>query len=68
MRRACLGFDAAKIPLLLTNHDSFLVKLPVTKLDDEIKKSIQVLQCVNTSVLGEIQLKITVEMVLPKEI
>ena len=67
MRRACLGFDAAQIPLLLTNHDSFLVKLPVTKLDDEIKKSIQVLQCVSASVLGEIQLKITVDMVLPKE-
>ncbi|HIF9135207.1 DNA polymerase [Photobacterium damselae subsp. damselae] len=67
MRRACLGFDAAQIPLLLTNHDSFLVKLPVTKLDDEIKKSVQVLQCASTSVLGEIQLKIKVEMVLPTE-
>ncbi|MGR5452263.1 DNA polymerase [Vibrio sp. PNB22_3_1] len=65
MRRACLGFDAAQIRLLLTNHDSFLIKLPEANLETEIERADQVLGYASAAVLGNQTLKTKVEMIIP---
>jgi hypothetical protein len=65
MRRACLGFDAAKIPVLLTNHDSFLVVVSKSNLENEINNATQVLHKASAEVLGDFNLKVQVEMILP---
>jgi hypothetical protein len=64
MRRACLGFDAAKIPVLLTNHDSFLVMLPRSNLNSEINKAMSILYLASAEVLGDFNLKVSVEFTL----
>ncbi|MGS0677215.1 DNA polymerase [Shewanella sp. 125m-1] len=64
MRRACLGLDAAKIPLLLTNHDSFLVMVSKSKYDSEISKAIRVLYLASAKVLDGFNLKVSVEFTI----
>lgn len=64
MRRACLGFDAAKIPVLLTNHDSFLVVMSKRNLENEINNATQVLHNASSEVLGDFNLKVSVEFII----
>ena len=64
MRRACLGFDAAKIPLLLTNHDSFLIQVKTSNIEEEVEKAITLLEVASADVLSGFKLKTKVEMTL----
>ncbi len=68
MRRACINLDEAHIPLLLTNHDSFLVRLEVDKFHDQLERAIEALTIASDDVLKGFQLKVEVEMTLLPQI
>ncbi len=65
MRRACLALDDAQIPLLLTEHDSFLVRLEEDKYTDQLERAIKALTDASATVLGGFQLRVKVDMSLP---
>ncbi|CAE6883902.1 DNA polymerase [Vibrio sp. B1FLJ16] len=64
MRRACLEFDAAHIPLLLTNHDSFLIQVKTSNIKQELEKAKEILEVASSEVLRGFKLKAKVEMIL----
>ena len=64
MRRSCHNLDKAKIPLLLTNHDSFLVRLDEVKRNEQLELAIQALTDASATVLNDFKLKVKVEMQL----
>ncbi|MEZ9275519.1 DNA polymerase [Vibrio sp. 10N.286.54.B2] len=68
MRRACRSFDAARIPLLLTNHDSFLIQVNASNFEEELEKAKEILEVASAEVLDGFRLKAKVEMVLPRGI
>lgn len=68
MRRACRGFDAARIPLLLTNHDSFLIEVKTSNIEKELEKTIEILEVASAEVLGGFKLKAKIEMILTQGI
>ncbi|MEZ8037796.1 DNA polymerase [Vibrio splendidus] len=65
MRRACISLDEANIPLLLTNHDSFLVRLEADKFNEQLDQAIKALTVASDDVLMGFQLRVKVEMHLP---
>ncbi|MGR5531673.1 DNA polymerase [Vibrio alfacsensis] len=65
MRRACIGLDKAKIPLLLTNHDSFLIRLEQTQFSHQLNRAKQALTDAAVDVLNGFPLKVAVEMTVP---
>lgn len=68
MRRACINLDKSNIPLLLTNHDSFLVRLDQQNYPDQLSLAIQALTGAAVDVLGGFKLTVKVEMQLPSSI
>ncbi len=66
MRRACRGFDAAGIPLLTTNHDSFLIEVKTSNIEKELEKAKEILEVASAEVLGGAKLKAKVESILPR--
>ena len=67
MRRACINLDHAEIPLLLTNHDSFLVRLEIDNYQIQLNKAIQALTDAAVGVLNGFPLKVAVEMQVPSK-
>lgn len=67
MRRACLRLDDANIPLLLTNHDSFLVRLEQAQFQNQLDAATQALTDAAADVLNGFGLKVAVEMTLPSQ-
>ncbi len=67
MRRACLRLDDANIPLLLTNHDSFLVRLEQAQFQNQLDAATQALADAAADVLNGFRLKVAVEMMLPSQ-
>ncbi|MEF1191759.1 hypothetical protein QTO04_21155, partial [Vibrio parahaemolyticus] len=67
MRRACLRLDDANIPLLLTNHDSFLVRLEQAQFQNQLDAATQALTDAAADVLNGFRLKVAVEMMLPSQ-
>ncbi|WP_083938640.1 DNA polymerase [Psychromonas ossibalaenae] len=67
MRRACFNLDMVKLPVLLTNHDSFLVQLEKDKFDHQLRQAKQALTDASAKVLDGFQLKVKVEMKLPSK-
>ena len=67
MRRACFNLDKVNIPVLLTNHDSFLVQLEKDNLDHQLQLANQALTDASAEVLDGFQLKVKVEMQLPSK-
>ena len=57
MRRACLRLDDANIPLLLTNHDSFLVRLEQAQFQNQLDAATQSLTDAAADVLDGFRLK-----------
>ena len=64
LRRACLNLDDNNIPLLLTNHDSFLVRLDEANFDDQLERAIKALHDASVDVLKCFSLKVKVELTL----
>lgn len=67
MRRACFNLDDANIPLLLTNHDSFLIRLDEANLDSQLELAVKALHDASADVLHGFSLKTKVEMILPSK-
>lgn len=67
MRRACFNLDKVKLPVLLTNHDSFLVQLKKDKFDHQLRQAKQALTDASAEVLDGFKLKLKVEMNLPSK-
>ena len=67
MRRVCINLDHAEIPLLLTNHDSFLVRLEIDNYQIQLNKAIQALTDAAVDVLNGFPLKVAVEMQVPSK-
>ncbi|MFB1084382.1 DNA polymerase [Vibrio diabolicus] len=67
MRRACFNLDESNIPLLLTNHDSFLVRLDEENQDSQLELAVKALKYASTEVLHGFSLKTKVEMLLPSK-
>ncbi|UPR52516.1 DNA polymerase I [Vibrio cyclitrophicus] len=65
MRRACFNLDKAKLPVLLTNHDSFLVQLETDKYDYQLRQAKKALTDASAEVLDGFKLNVQVEMQLP---
>ncbi|MCL1056799.1 DNA polymerase [Shewanella gelidimarina] len=65
MRRACIKLDESNIPLLLTNHDSFLVRLDLEQFQVQLDRTTQALHDAAVDVLDGFSLKVAVEMQLP---
>ncbi|CAH7196723.1 DNA polymerase I [Vibrio crassostreae] len=65
MRRACFNLDKAKLPVLLTNHDSFLVRLETDKYDYQLRQAKKALTDASAEVLDGFKLNVQVEMQLP---
>jgi len=61
MRRAVIGLDEAGIDLRLTMHDSFLIRVPASKQDDEIARATKVLKHASASVLDGFSLNVKVD-------
>lgn len=68
MRRACFNLDDANIPLLLTNHDSFLVRLDEESQDSQLELAVKALNDASAEVLHGFSLKTKVEMLLPSQL
>ncbi|EKO3457803.1 hypothetical protein LIA67_004203 [Vibrio fluvialis] len=64
MRRACLRLDDANIPLLLTNHDSFLVRLEEEQFNDQRDRAVNALRSAAADVLDGFNLNVSVELAL----
>ncbi|KKC97903.1 hypothetical protein KY46_21405 [Photobacterium halotolerans] len=64
MRRACTNLDDCNIPVLLTNHDSFLVRLEQHQLPNQLERATQALTDAAVAVLNGFPLKVKVEMKL----
>lgn len=62
MRRACSNLDKAKLPVLLTNHDSFLVQLENDKYDYQLRQAKKALTDASAEVLDGFKLNVQVEM------
>ncbi|MEZ8932142.1 MULTISPECIES: DNA polymerase [Vibrio] len=62
LRRACQRLDEANIPLLLTNHDSFLVRLEQEQFEDQRYKAVNALRCAAADVLDGFSLNVSIEM------
>lgn len=67
MRRACLNLDGVNIPLLLTNHDSFLIRLDEANYTDQLELAIKALTDASVAVLNGFPLKVKVELSLPSK-
>lgn len=67
MRRACFNLDKVRLPVLLTNHDSFLVQLEKDKFDHQLRQAKHALIDASAEVLDGFQLKVGVEMNLPSK-
>ncbi|MGF1877181.1 DNA polymerase [Photobacterium frigidiphilum] len=65
MRRACFNLDKVKLPVLLTNHDSFLVQLEKDKFDHQLRQAKQALTDASAEVLDGSKLKVKVELKIP---
>lgn len=65
MRRACFNLDKVGIPLLLTNHDSFLIRLENKDYDHQLSLALTALGDASAEVLGGFTLKSKVELVIP---
>jgi DNA polymerase family A len=65
MRRACTNLEKANIPVLLTNHDSFLIKLKTENLETQRHLAIDALVDASAEVLNGFKLKVKVEITLP---
>lgn len=67
MRRACIKLDEANIPLLLTNHDSFLVRLEQEQFKDQLDRAVQALTDAAVDVLNGFSLKVAIEIQVPSQ-
>ncbi len=68
MRRACLALEKAEIPVLLTEHDGFLIQVKTTHFDQQILLAQQALGDASAMVLGGFKLKSKVERIFQQEI
>lgn len=64
LRRACQRLDEANIPLLLTNHDSFLVRLEQEQFQDQIDRAVDALRRAAADVLDGFNLNVSVDLTL----
>jgi hypothetical protein len=67
MRRACFNLDKVKLPVLLTNHDSFLVKLDRNKFTHQLRQAKKALMDASSELLDGFQLRVKVEIQLPSK-
>lgn len=68
MRRACLALENAEIPVLLTEHDGFLIQVKAAHFDQQILLAQQALGEASAMVLGGFKLKSKVERIFQQEI
>lgn len=66
LHRGCLALHASGIPLLLTNHDSFLILVDNKNAKETILLAERLLRDASAEVLGGYQLKIKNELIVGK--
>jgi hypothetical protein len=64
MRRACLALEEANIPVILTNHDAFLVKIKTKHIDQQSAFTTKILGDVSAEVLNGFRLKVQTELII----
>ena len=62
LHRGCLALSASGIPVLLTNHDSFLIQVNNQTAQEEISLAVQLLRDASADVLDGYKLKVKVEL------
>jgi hypothetical protein len=67
MRRACFNLDRANIPVLLTNHDSFLVQLEEDNSAKQLEQALKALSDASAEILDGFRLTAKVELTLPSK-
>ena len=68
MRRACLALEKANLPVLLTNHDSFLIQIKTTDIDQQSALAYRILSDISAEVLDGFKLKVKTELVINNRI
>jgi hypothetical protein len=68
MRRACLALEKAGLPVLLTNHDSFLIQIKTTDIDQQSALAYRILSDISAEVLDGFKLKVKTELVINNQI
>lgn len=63
-RRACVELYKRKIPLLLTVYDAFLVKIELSKYEEQIKQVEDALSVASSQVLDGFSLKTNIELII----
>lgn len=64
MRRACLALEAAGLPVLLTNHDAFLVKIETKNIDQQCTLATKILGDASAEVLDGFRLKVKTDLIV----
>lgn len=68
MRRGCLALEEAGFPVVLTNHDAFLVKIKTTEISQQSALAIRILIDVSAEVLDGFRLKVKAELTINNQI
>ena len=63
-RRACVELYKREIPLLLTVYDAFLVKIELSKYEEQIKQVEDALSVASSQVLDGFSLKTNIELII----
>lgn len=68
MRRTCLALEKAGLPVLLTNHDAFLIQIRTTDIDQQSTLAFKILSDISAEVLNGFRLKVKTELTINNQI